>query len=275
MFTSALPMVADPRLLVPLWGAWMVSSVLYRRQAEAPIGFRPWMSNDLRLLATDLLVAVRALRGKSLETDLLEPAPGRRARTVILIGLQVVLGVALSVFGLGIVRPAHGDFVTLASLALAGWLWVMVFQARTGMRLRQARQNYRTFDELPVLASDGRMGVIGVSPFGLDVVSSKALTVGSNVRITFALPQVDGTSVRFDCPTTVRRSGRQGNHHLAYLRFAQLTDTAVDQITEYCAVFAGHQALRDPSVGDDPAVVAIEGAVLGSDDERIEVAELS
>lgn len=257
MFTSSLPFVANPSVLLLLWGAWMTSSVLYRRAAQAPIGFHTWMGNDLRLLATDLLVAVRALPGRPLGVDLVDPAPGAAARKVLLIGLQVSLALSLAAFGMGILRPSHGDFVTFASLSLAAWLWVMSLQARSALKLRQVRQNFRTFDELNVLASDGNMGVIGVSPFGLDVVSSKALKVGENVRIAFELPQVDGSSLRFDCPTAVRRSARDGNHHVAYLRFAHLSDAEVDQITEYCAVFAGIAELRDGGAEETgPAPIA-------------------
>jgi hypothetical protein len=245
LFTSSLPFVANTVVLVPLWGAWMASSVLYRRSTQAAIGFMPWMSNDLRLLATDLRVAICALPGRPLNVDLVEPAPGATARRILLIGLQVSLALTLAVFGTGILRPSHGDFVTLTSLSIAAWLWVMSLRARSALKLRQVRQNFRTFEELKVLASDGKMGVIGVSPFGLDVVSSKALKVGENVRIAFALPQVDGSTLRFDCPTAVRRSARDGSHHVAYLRFAHLSDTEVDRITEYCSVFAGQAELRD------------------------------
>ncbi|MEZ5167802.1 MAG: hypothetical protein R2695_15440 [Acidimicrobiales bacterium] len=55
------------------------------------------MANDLRLLTTELAVAVRALPGKPLGVDYFEPAPGRRARTVFLLGLQLVLTVTVGV----------------------------------------------------------------------------------------------------------------------------------------------------------------------------------
>ncbi len=275
LFTSSLPMVAEPLVLLPLWGAWMGSSVLLRRVAYSPIGFHSWISNDLRLLATDLAVAFRALRGKPLDRDLVDPAPGRKARQILLVGLQISLSAAVAVYGMGVLRPPHGDFVTLSSLAIAGWLWIMTFQSRSALKLRQVRQSFRTFDELKVLASDGQMGVIGVSPFGLDVVSKKPLEIGAKVRIAFALPQIDGSSVRFDCPTSVRRSSRDGNHHVAYLRFAHLGDLEVDQITEYCSVVAGHQELRDQPVGEQEPVALIAGTVVQSKAERIEVADLS
>ena len=244
LFSSSLPLVADPRILVPLWASWQLSSLLYRFDAQRPIGFTNWITSDLRLLATDFRVAARALPGRPLGLDLVDPAPGRRARTVILVGLQVLLAISVSLFGLGLVRPSHGDFATLASLAMAGWLWVMTMQARSALRLRQRRRSFRSYEELEVLASDGKMGVIGVSPFGVDVESTRPLREGETVRLAFALPQADGSSLRFDCPTAVRRSTQEGNRHVAYLRFAQLSDDEVDRITEYCAVVAGVHALR-------------------------------
>jgi hypothetical protein len=262
MFSSSLPLTANPLVLVPLWGAWQASSLLYRRSAQSPIGFRNWITSDLRLLATDIRVATRALPGRPLDVDLVDPAPGRLARKVLLIGLQISLPVSLALFGIGIVRSSHGDFVTLASLSIAAWLWVMTLQARSLLKLQQFRQNFRAFDELAVLASGEKMGVVGVSPFGLDVVSSQPLKVGQSVRIAFALPQVDGSSLRFECPTAVRRSSRDGKHHVAYLRFAILSDLEVDQITEYCAVVSGVQQLRDKAPGEPTPIVPIAGTVV-------------
>ncbi|NIR38321.1 MAG: glycosyltransferase, partial [Actinobacteria bacterium] len=112
LFTSAVPLVANPALLVPLWGAWMSFSLLYRREATLAVGFVPWMVSDLRLLTTDLAVAFRALPGRELGSDLVDPAPGRMTRRVLLLGLQIGLAAALALIGLGIVRPEQGDFTT-------------------------------------------------------------------------------------------------------------------------------------------------------------------
>jgi glycosyl transferase family 2 len=275
LYTSKLPMVANPIVLLPLWGAWMTSSVLYRRAAQAPVGFLPWIISDLRLLATDLVVAARALPGKSLDIDLVDRAPGRVARTVLLTGLQTALVASLAVFSMGLLRPSNGDFAALAGLSVAAWLLVMTFRARTAFSGRQMRQSFRTSEELEVLASDGRMGVLGVSPFGLDVVSTRPLSAGSTVRIAFALPQADGSTLRFECPTVVRRSSPHGRHHFAYLRFAQLSDLEVDQITEYCSVVAGRRELRDPPSGEHASPGSIEGTLVQPRAEKSEVAELS
>ena len=250
MYSSSLPMVADPRLLLPLWGAWQLSSLGYRRVAQGSIGFAGWVGNDLRLLATDLHVAFRALPGRPLDSDLVDPAPGRRGRKVFLTVLQVALGVSLLGFGTGLLRPSHGDFVTLATLSITAWLLLSTVQANAALRLRQMRQNFRASEELHVLAADGDLVIVGVSPFGLDVVSATPLEVGQNIRVAFALPQVDGSTRRFECPTAVRRTSRAGKRRFAYLRFAQLSDAEVDQITEYCAVMAGVGELRDRVEGE-------------------------
>ena len=240
----ALEASHDPLILVPLFGAWQLSSFALRRRAYGS-AFVPWMSNDFRLLATNLTVAWKALPGKPLDSELVDPAPGRKARTALLIGLQIALGLAIGVFVTGVLRPAHGNFVTFVTLGLSAWLWVMVLQARSALKLRQVRQNFRTFEELEVYASEGRLGVIGVSPFGLDVVSSKPLKENAKLRLAFGLPQPDGQSVRLEVSTKVHRSARQGSHNVAYLRFSQLDDEQMDRITEYVAVMAGHRLLRD------------------------------
>ena len=262
LYSSSLPLVADAPVLIGLWGLWQISSMLYRREAQAPIGFTNWMSNDLRLLATDLHVAVRALPGRPLDVDLVDPAPGRLTRRVVLTSLQVVLGVSLALFGMGIVRPLHGDFATLAALSLTAWLWTMTFQARAALRLRQVRQNFRAVARLDVLAGEAGLAVVGVSPFGLDVVSSSSLRPGENVRIAFALPQTDGASLRFECPSAVRRVSRIGDRYAAYLRFAQLSDAEVDQITEYCSVVAGVGELRDQVAGQTVAPPPVAGMLV-------------
>ena len=233
MYTSALPMVADVRTLVPLWAAWQGSSLLARWVAFRPVGFVPWAVNDFRLLTTGLVVAWRALRRAPLDNDLADPAPGRRSRSVLLAGLLVVFGCTALAFVLGIVRPAHSDSVTFVTLGLSVWVMVVVFQARTGLRERQIRQSYRSFEELDVYTAAGYLGVIGVSPFGLDVVSAKTLKLNANVRIGFRLPQPDGSTVPIEVSTVVMRSARDGDHSVAYLRFHQLDDQRMDRITEY------------------------------------------
>ena len=262
MYSSSVPLVADPRMLLGLWGAWQVSSLVYRRATQESIGFASWMSNDLRLLATDLRVAARALPGRPLDIDLVDPAPGRLGRKVFLAVLQGALVISLLAFGTGLLRPSQGDFVTLATLAIAGWLLVATIQAGAALRLRQMRQNFRAADVLTVLAADGDLAIVGVSPFGLDVVSATPLDVGQTIRVAFALPQVDGTSRRFECPTAVRRTSGQGDPRIAYLRFAQLSDAEVDQITEYCAVMAGMSELRDRRAAEVLPPAPLVGSVV-------------
>jgi len=275
IYTSSLPLVADPVFLIALWGTWMSSSVLLRRRATRSLGFAPWITNDLRLLTTDLAVAMRALPGRELKSELIEPAPGRKARSVLLLGLQVVLAATMAAFGMGILRPSHGDFATMVTLALSGWLWVMTLQARSALKLRQVRQSFRSFEQLDVFASESKMAVIGVSPFGVDVVSAAPLRVGQKVRLAFGLPQADGSTVRLACSTVVRRATRDGEHHVGYLRFALLDDEQMDRITEYLSVVSGHRMLRDSPTGiGEPARVA---EVLSDDDDsaEAEVAESS
>ncbi|MEM9464292.1 MAG: glycosyltransferase [Actinomycetota bacterium] len=258
MYTSALPLVADPRQLVPLWLLWHATSLVARRVAFRRVGFVPWMVNDLRLLTTSLVVAWRALRRAPLGNDLAEAAPGRQARTALLVGLQVVFGLTVLVFATGLARPVHGDFVTFVTLAMSIWLSVVLVQARAGLRDRQIRQGYRTFEELEVFTAAGRLGVIGVSPFGLDVVSRRTLKLDATVRLGFRLPQSDGSTVPIEVSTVVMRSAEDGDLSVAYLRFHQLDDERMDRITEYVASIAGHRALRDDSTGGRPLLLSAQ-----------------
>lgn len=245
LYTSSLPLVAPPLVLAVLWGAWMASSVLARRQAASPGIFVPWIVNDLRLLTTDLAVAWRALRGLPPKAELIDAAPGRRLRSVLLIGLEIGLVATLAVFGTGIVRPAGGDLATLVGLGAAGWLFAMTLRARSALKFTQRRQNFRAEDRLEVVMSDLDLRAVGLSPFGIDVVTSTPVREGQRVRAVIALPQADSTDLHLPCLTTVKRVSRVGRHHFAYLRFAHMPDETVDRITEYCAVVSGHTALRD------------------------------
>ncbi len=250
LFSPSLPLVAPPLVLAGLWSTWMFTSVGYRRYSLRSIGFTPWMVKDLRLLTTDLAVAARALRGQELDDEAADRAPGRRARTVLLVALQFGLVACIGVFGTGLLRPAHGDFATLVALGAAAWLWFMVLQARTALKLTQNRQNFRTADELEVVLSDAHLRVVGLSPFGMDVVTERPLIEGGRLRVRIALPQRDGSRLQFDCPTSVRRVSRAGDCYVAYLTFSHLSDEAVDRITEYCAVVAGYAALRGPDTSE-------------------------
>jgi hypothetical protein len=97
----------------------------------------------------------------------------------------------------------------------------------------------------------------------MDVVTERPLIEGGRLRVRIALPQSDGSRLQFDCPTSVRRVSRARDCYVAYLTFTQLPDDAVDRITEYCAVVAGHAALRapDPSGATGQTDVEFEFAV--------------
>jgi hypothetical protein len=245
MFTSSLPLVADPVVLIGLWGAWMGSSLVMRYVATRSIGFTPWIVNDLRLLTTNVTVAWKVLSRRPLQSQLMDPAPGRQARRIFLTLLQTGLTGSLVVFSTGVLRPAHGDFVTLTTFGMSIWLLLMIAESGSGLKLRQVRQSFRTSEELEVFASKSCTAVINVSQFGIGVVSSVLLEVGARIRVAFGLPQADGESSRIEVSTKVKRSTHEGDRHVAYLGFALLTDDQMDRIIEYCSGVAGMRMLRD------------------------------
>ena len=257
LFTSSLPMTGDVLPLALLWAAWHASSISLRRFATRDVGFLPWITSDLRLATTDVSVAARVARGNPLEVPLHDRAPGRLARTVMLVALRVALIGTLLALGSGSVRTSHGDFVTLTALSFGLWLLLATLQARSGMKLGQVRQSFRTFEELKVVGGGSKMAVVGVSPSGIDVVAKAPMTVGETLKVAFALPQPGGHSVRFASPAVVRRSGRQGRYCMSYLTFKHLGDDEFDQVLMYCSVVAGEHLLRDHNASevstDNPA----------------------
>ncbi len=245
LFTSSLPMTGDVLPLALLWAAWHTSSVLLRRSATRDVGFLPWITSDLRLATTNLSVAIRVARNSPLSLPLHDRAPGRLARTVMLVALRLVLIGTLLAFVSGSVRTSHGDFITFTALSLGLWLLMATLQAKSGMKLGQVRQSFRTFEELKVIEGGSKMAVIGVSPSGIDVLAKAPMTVGETLSVVFALPQPDGRSVRFASPAVVKRSGRQGRYYVSYLTFKHLSDDEFDQVLMYCSVVAGERLLRD------------------------------
>ncbi len=248
LFTSSLPLTGDVIPLGMLWFAWHASSLLLRREASREVGFIPWITGDLRLATTNMSVAWRVMRGRPIPQSLEDTAPGRHARTGMLVVVRVALIGAILAFGSGMVRTAHGDFVTFAALAFDLWMLMATLMAGSGMKLGQVRQSFRTFEELRVLEGGSKMAVVGVSPSGIDVVTRRPMTIGEAMVVAFALPQPDGEDVKFACPAVVRRSGRQGRYHMSYLAFSHLGDNEFDQILMYCSVVAGTHLLRDPKV---------------------------
>ncbi len=261
-FTSAVPITGSAGVVAAAWSGRVLSTFLARRLLLAPVGWRSWVAGDLRRGATDLDVALRAARLRALDVDVTDTPPGFHGRRV-LAGVVVVASLVGGVgIGLGLVRTHQSDLVTFGALATAAWLVGAVVQARAALRLRQERRTFRTFGELPVLAAAGGTGlrVVGVSPFGLDVVSATPLRRGAKVRLALELPTVDGGSTRFETPGVVRRCSSGAGGHVAYVRFAQLDDDHADRIAEYCAVVAGLEAVR-PRDGADRHATADPGGV--------------
>ena len=239
-----LPLVAPGALFVSFFLVKSALGVIARWRSTRSVGFVPWVTTDLRLLTTDLAVGWRAVSRKPLRSNLVDDAPGERIRPKILLSAQAALILVLVAYGSGAVRAPYGDIAMAVLLASAFWLCVAVHNARSSFRHRQMRQGFRASEELEVLAADSKVAVIGLSPFGVDVVSSTPLQVGQAVRLTIALPRADGSITRFDTATAVRRASPEDGHHVAYLRFAQMNDDEVDLLVEYCAVVAGHHSLR-------------------------------
>ncbi|MEM9203508.1 MAG: hypothetical protein AAGC53_17820 [Actinomycetota bacterium] len=244
LYTSALPLVADATTVMVMGAGWYGMAALTRRLTYGSADYQPWMMNDLRVLVTSVLVSWDVARGRPV--PLREPgsAPGRRIRTVLLGGLHAALAASLVVFGTGILRAPHGDFATLVTLGLTAWLLAVVANARSAVNRQQMRQGYRTAEELQVTSAAGDLRVVGVSPFGLDVVSARQLALGAALELTLELPRPNGLTLPVDVSAVVMRTSSEAGRGVAYLRFVQLDDARMDRITEYVAVVGGQRALR-------------------------------
>lgn len=251
--TSASPVGGPTTFVAAFWAVRVAAMTGARAALLAPVGWRAWVAGDIRRGATDLCCAVTALRLRPLDASLTDTPPGFVGRR--LLGLVCAAGgaVAAVAIGLGLVRTDHSDLVLFGAVTAGGWLVGAVVQARAALRLRQERRSFRTFGELPVVAAVGGrdIRVIGVSPFGLDIVSSTPLRRGAKLHLVVDLPRADGTTVRFATPGVVRRVSSGPEGHVAYVRFAHLDDEHADLVAEYCAVVAGMAAMRRRGAGRD------------------------
>ncbi len=241
LYTPSMPISGDFAPLIALWVAWHASSIALRWTASREIGFTPWITSDLRLMTTNMIVGWRVLRNSESETELVDRGPGRTQRSTLMIVLQTALMATLVVFGLGMVGSAHSDAISGVALGFALWLLIVSLHSMWGMKLRQGRQTFRSFEKLGVIQVGSKMAVIGVSLSGIDLVSRAPMTVGDTLTLTFRLPQGDGIPVKFTSSLSVMRSSRSGRHFVAYLRFSQLSDEQFDQIIIYCSAVAGRQ----------------------------------
>jgi hypothetical protein len=268
---AGMPVAGPDAVLVGAWAGQMGIRLLARWLHYRPLRFHPWILTDLRLLATELVVAWRVRRGRPVDEDLQDRPPGIRLRGLLLWGLHISLPTGVASVALGLGSVAYDDPAVIGLSVASAWLWLVALQARLSLRLRQARQGYRATAELDVLRSPEGLAIVGLSPFGIDVVSRSKLEVGDRLRVAFMLPSADGSMTPMETAAVVRRAGRDGKNHVGYLRFALISDEEMDTVIEYCAVVARHREIRGDAVELSAELVdrnRVAPAIGGSDDEE-------
>lgn len=265
---AGLPLVAPAALFFTAWSVRMGIGIAARWHATRPVGFVPWITVDLRLMATDLAVVGAALRRRPLASELMDSAPGHRVRVPMMNGLLVSLAIVIAVHGLQLVDAPTGDLAMIALLLCTAWLFAAVIHARQSLQQRQRRKGFRASTDVAVTSSGAPMTVVGISPLGLDVVSTNPLWVGAPHRLVIDLPRADGTTKFLDASTIVRHSTRDNNGHVAFLRFAQMSDEETDRLIEFCAVVDAHHDLRIPEDSDAATVDGLE--IVAMDEDAIE-----
>jgi hypothetical protein len=215
-------------------------------------------------MATDLTVVGNTLRRRPFASELIDAAPGLRLRALMMNGLLVSTAIVIVVHGLMLVDAPMGDLAMIALLLSAVWLFGAVIHARQSLQQHQRRMGFRASTNVAVVSAEAPMTVVGISPLGLDVVSSSPLWVGAPHRLVIDLPRADGTTNFLDASTIVRHSSRDHNEHVAFLRFAQMSDVETDRLIEYCAVVDGHHDLRIPEGSD---ATTVDGLHIVSIDE--------
>jgi hypothetical protein len=253
-----LPLVAPGGLFIGFWSLRMGLGVAARRRAGRSFWFIPWITVDLQLLATELTVLVNMVRRRD-EVDLVDPAPGLAWRTPMFNVLLLSLAAPIVLHGFGVVSAPYDDLAMLITFAVLAWLFAAVVFARQSPRLRQRRKGFRAATDVSITGAGADMKVVGISPLGIDVLSSNPLWVGAPHHLDFELPRVDDTTACFEASTIVRHSEFVENRHTAFLRFAQMSDEETDHLIEFSAVVAGEHLLRGPELepGDSPVGLSV------------------
>jgi len=165
---------------------------------------------------------------------LAEAPPEGRAMRALPRVLQASTSIVVMATASGFVRVAPGMG---ALVALGGGVVFLTASnlARRELRRTQFRQWFRSDTEIRVVDEPG-VRMVGLSPFGFDVLVSWPVAVGDVLAVSVALadPMHDDGTVRLR--GVVRRAGAVDEGHAAYVQFQGLDGETEDAILEFLAV---------------------------------------
>ncbi len=251
LMTGSLPVVADPLVLVPVWGLWMGCLVLARGVLARGHGGGPGGSRgDWLLVGAQVSAWVGLLLPRSIIGSLRSPAPtaGHRHRrphlrirllaaATMIVALAAIARV-LAVLGL-LELPAMSTAAT--TLALAGVVAILgIVGSILGTALRRQRRTAPRFTvETTAVVGGVEAPLLDVSERGASVRLARPPLVGCPYVVGLFIPGLDGTVHRATVAAevrSVRPSLLPETGHVVGLSFTHLSATAAERLAEYCRV---------------------------------------
>ena len=233
LLDGATPLSASWTIMSVAWCARVVIGVAARYVVGRDRGFQPWLLNDLRLLPTDVAIGLRVLQRGWTPPLLAEAPPGGRAMRLLPRVLQASTSIVVMAAATGFVRvvPGMGGVAALGG----GVVFLTASNlARRELRRTQFRQWFRSDTELEVVDRAG-VRVVGLSPFGFDVLSSGPIAVGDALAVCVVLSDPTRHDGDAHLRGIVRRAGAVAEGHAAYVRFDGLDTETEDAILEFLA----------------------------------------
>ena len=238
-----LPLVGAGVILVPLWATQMGLRLATRVSTTSALDALPLLVRDLLLAPTDLAVAWRAVRRRPLITELVDEAPGQRARFFIVPVTQALLVMSLlaALGGRVVGDGSLARFVVIGATVIG---LVATVTAQLLVRRRQQRSEYRALLALPIEGSSPRMTAVAMTPFDLEITTSEPLETGTSYRLVLRLRCAGGDHRSVPVAASVRPTSGGRSRPSALLRFALGDDEQMDALIDYCAIVNGRQVLR-------------------------------
>jgi hypothetical protein len=231
---SVVPINASGAVLLAAFSVRVGAGLAARYLATRGRGFEPWLLNDLRVLPADLAVGLHAFDAGWFPPPRTARPPGSGASRFVPRALQAFTSLTIMAAVSGFVRVAPG---VRGLVAIAGGIVFLTASnlARRELRRTQFRLWYRADVDL-VAFDDPTVRVVGLSPFGFDVLCSAPLEVGASFAVTTAIahPGIGDIDVRLH--GLVQRAGPVDEGWAAYVKFDGIDDTTEDAVLEFLAV---------------------------------------
>jgi cellulose synthase (UDP-forming) len=248
--TGALPLEADPVVLVGLWSPWVVLAFAARRglsrgqERTFDASRYGWLSVGAQLRAAGVLVTGRSDTAASPARAAGDPGGLAALRATPLVVVCGIVVAVVTTIRLVVPGPLEGfalaALLALASVQLAqiGWSLALV------VGRRQLRRDYRYPVGLPGRVGSGLVRVVDLSVRGAGLMGPVRAELGEPVVLQISVPDSKGEVHDLILPATVRSIRARGEQVLgAGIEFTSVPAWTLEHLVEYLAVVRGAEVV--------------------------------